>query len=97
MSVESNFAFAFFTLRDWLTKLVPLSQPMRSQTNRCRRLHEFATSSDWFINSTCSHAFSRAWRRLHVFATSSDWFNALFSFVLIDQSNYFGFGFAALI
>ena len=35
-----------------------------------------------------SHAFSRAWRRLHVFASNSDWFIALFTSVVIGQSNY---------
>ena len=43
-----------------------------------------------------SHAFSRAWRRLHVFASSSDWLIVLFMFVVIGQSNNFGFGFTIL-
>ena len=41
-------------------------------------------------------AFSRAWRRLHVFALSSDWFIALFTSVVIGQSNDFGFGLTTL-
>ena len=41
---------------------------------------------------TCSHAFSRAWRRLLVFALSSDWFIVLLTFVVVGQSNNFGFG-----
>ena len=40
---------------------------------------------------TWPHAFSRAWRRLLVFASNSDWFIALFTCVVIGQSNYFGF------
>ena len=43
-----------------------------------------------------SHAFSRAWHGRHVFALSSDWFIGLFTTVVIDQSNYFGFGFTTL-
>ena len=45
---------------------------------------------------TWSHVFSRAWRRLHAFASNSDWFIALFTSVVIGQSNYFGFGFTTL-
>ena len=43
---------------------------------------------------TCSPAFSRALPWLHAFASSFDWFTGL---SVIGQSNYFGFGFAALI
>ena len=45
---------------------------------------------------TCLHAFFRAWGRLHVFASSSDWFIALFTTVVISQSNNFGFGLTTL-
>ena len=38
----------------------------------------------------CSRGFSRAWRRLHVFASNFDWFIALFTPVVIGQSNNFG-------
>ena len=62
---------------DWLTKLAPLSQPMRCKTK---------------TNRPRSHEFSRAWRLLHVFALNSDWFIALFAPVVIGQGNYFGFG-----
>ena len=34
--------------------------------------------------------FSRAWRLLPVFALNSDWFVALFTPVVIGQSNFFG-------
>ena len=52
------FDFFFTTLRDWFLKLAPLSQPMRIKTKTYRgllaafsrawrRLHVFASSSDW--------------------------------------------------
>ena len=56
------FCFCFTTLCDWLAKFAPLFQPMRSKTTTtvrvsrshafsraCRLLHEFASSSDWFV------------------------------------------------
>ena len=43
-----------------------------------------------------SHVLSRAWRRLHAFTSSSDWSFVLFTFSVIGQSYYFGFGFTAL-
>ena len=43
-----------------------------------------------------SHAFSRAWRKLHAFVSNSDWSIALFTSVVIGQSNYFRFGFTTL-
>ena len=36
---------------------------------------------------TCLHAFSQAVCQLHVFALSSDWLIALFTSVVIFQSN----------
>ena len=74
--------FYFTLLCIWLTKLAPLSQPMRSKTKNKSRLQ--------------SHAFSRAWHRLHVSVSSSDWFVVLFTSVVIGQSNYFGFGFTKI-
>ena len=47
--------FCITKLCDWLTKLAPLSQPMRSKTktNRVfaawRQLHVFASNSDWLV------------------------------------------------
>lgn len=38
---------------------------------------------------TRSNSFSCAWRRFFVFASGSDWFIALFSFVVIDQRDWF--------
>ena len=46
---------------------------------------------------TCSHSFSRAWRWLRVFVSSSDWFIGLSDYVVIGQSNYFGFDFMTFI
>ena len=51
--------FCSALLSDSLTEFAPLSQPMRTETNR-----EFAANTP----------FSRAWRQLHVFASNSDWF-----------------------
>ena len=65
--VKRKFTFALFLLCylcDWLAKLAPLSQPMRSKTK---------------TTATCSPSFSRALRRLPiavrlpVFDTSFDW------------------------
>ena len=39
-----------------------------------------------------SHAFSRAWHQLQIFASHSDWLIALFTSVMIGQSNFFAFG-----
>ena len=60
----------------WLKNFAPLSQPTRSKTKTNRDLPA---------------AFSRAWRWLHVFASSSDWSVGLYAFVVIGQSDYFGF------
>ena len=46
--------------------------------------------------ATWSHAFSRAWRRLRAFASSSHWFIVLFTFLMIDDCNCFGFGVTTL-
>ena len=45
----------------------------------------------------CTRDFSRASSELQVIATNSDWFMALFVPVVIDQSDYFGFGFSTVI
>ena len=58
---ESNSCLLWFritALSDWLQKLTPLSQPIRSKTKT--------------IVATCM--FSRASCRLHVFASSLNWF-----------------------
>ena len=46
---------------------------------------------------TRSLTFSRALCQLHVFTSSFDWFIRLSVFFVIDQSDYFGFGFTTLI
>ena len=74
--------YSFLERCDWLAKLAPLSQPMRSKTKT--------------NGVSCSLAFSRACRRLHVFDSNSDWLIALFTSVVIGQSNYFRFGFTTL-
>ena len=74
--------FYFTLLCDWLTKLAPLFQPMRSKTKTNRELH--------------ARAFSRAWRRLHVITSNSDWFTELSVSLVIGQSSCLGFGFTTL-
>jgi len=46
---------------------------------------------------TRSHTFSRALRQLHVISSNFDWFTLLSVSFVIGQSDYFGFGFTALI
>ena len=63
MSVESNSCLLWFritALSDWLKKLAPLSQPIRSKTKT--------------IIATCLCMFSHAFCWLHVFASSLNWF-----------------------
>ena len=71
--------FCVTKLCDWLTKLAPLFQPMRSKTK---------TNCD-----LVARVFPRLASVVHVFALNSDWFVALFVSVVIGQSIYFGFGF----
>ena len=58
MTVESNYMIAIATLSDWLKRLAPVSQPMRSKTNctlsawfsrALSELKVIARSCDWFI------------------------------------------------
>ena len=63
-----------------LAKLVPFFQPLLSKTKTNRVLLAQ-------VSGTC--------RQLRVFALSSNWFIALFTFVVIGQRYYFGFGFTA--
>ena len=39
MTVGSNYALAIATLNDWLTRLAPLFQPMRSKTKTNRTMY----------------------------------------------------------
>ena len=73
--------FCIATLCDWIKRLAPLSQPIRSKTK---------------TNCDLPARVSRAWRRLHVFASSSDWFIGLVTTVVIGQSNNLGFGITTL-
>ena len=40
--------------------------------------------------------FFRSFRQLHAFASSFDWFIELFELSVIDQSEYFSFGFTRI-
>ena len=39
MNVESNYAIAIATLGDWLKRLAPVFQPMRSKTKTNRTMY----------------------------------------------------------
>ena len=39
MTVESNYAIAIATLSDWLKRLAPVFQPMRSKTKTIRTMY----------------------------------------------------------
>ena len=39
MTVESNYVIAIATLSDWLKKVAPVFQPMRSKTKTNRAMH----------------------------------------------------------
>ena len=57
MTVESNYAIAIATLSDWLKRLAPVFQPMRSKTKTSRttwagffpRFKRVADNCDWFL------------------------------------------------
>ena len=67
-------------LRDWLKKIAPLSEPIRSKYKKKTMM-------------TYSPVFSFAWCLLHIVLSSSDWFIVSFVPVVIGQSYSFGFGF----
>ena len=74
---NSRLLIGFALLRsDWLEKLAPLSQAIRSKSKTDHVL--------------LARVFPRL-ALLHVFGSSSDWFTVLFASVVIGQSNYFGF------
>ena len=83
MTVESNYVTATATLNDWLKRLTPVFQPMRSKIKTNRAM--------------CTRDFSRALSKLKIIAGNSDWFIALFAPVVIGRSNCFGFGFSTVI
>ena len=70
--------FCINTLCDWLTKLVPLSQPMgiQAKTNRVLAAHVFP-----HLEVTCTAVTNQ----LHVFASYSDLLIVLFTSVVIGQ------------
>ena len=78
MTVESNYVIVIATLSDWLKRLAPVFQPMRSKPKPI---------------ALCMRDFSRGLSKLHVIARNFDWFIALSAPVVIGRSNYFGFGF----
>ena len=84
MTVESNYAIAIAiaTLIDWLKRLAPVFQPMRSKTK---------------TNRTRTRDFSRALSELQIIARNCDWFIVLFAPVVIGRNNCFGFGFSTVV
>ena len=52
MTVGSNYVIAIVTLSDWLKRLAPVFQPMRSKTKTNRvasELEVISRNCDWFI------------------------------------------------
>ena len=82
MTVKSNYAITIATLRDWLKRLAPVFQPMRSKTKPI---------------APCTRDFSRALNKLQIIARNCHWFIVLFVPVVIDRNNCFGFGFSTTI
>ena len=82
MTVEGNYVIAIATLSDWLKRVAPVFQPMRSRTE---------------TNRTMYPDFSRASSEFQVIARNCDWFIALTAPVVIGRSNCFGFGFSTVI
>ena len=74
MTVESNYVIANATLSDWLKRLAPVFQPMRSKPKSI---------------APCTRHFSRALSELKVIARNCDWFIALSAPVVIGRSNCF--------
>ena len=82
MTVESNYVIAIAALSDWLKRLAPVFQPMRSKPKPI---------------APCTRDFSRASSKLQLIARNCDWFIAPFVPVVIGRSNCFGFGFSTVI
>ena len=72
MTVESNYAIAIATLSDWLKRLAPVFQPMRSKTKTI---------------APCTRDFFRVLSELQVIARNCDWSIAVFAPIVIDRSN----------
>ena len=84
MIVEIKYVIAIVTLSDWLKRLAPVFQPMRSKT-QTKPI------------TPCMRDFSRALSELQVIARNCDRFIALSAPVVIGRSNCFGFGFPTVI
>ena len=82
MTVESNYVIAIATLSDWLKRVAPVFQPIRSTAKTI---------------APCTRDLSRASSELHIIARNCDWFIALPAPVVIGRSNCFGFGFSTVI
>ena len=82
MTVESNYVIVIATLNDWLKRLVPVFQPMRSKTR---------------TNRVCMSDFSRTLSKFQIIPRNCDWFITVFAPVVIGCSNCFGFGFSTVI
>jgi len=78
MTVESNYVIGIATLSDWLKRLAPVFQPMRSKIKTNRTMYAW---------------FSRVSSELQVVAKNCDWFIALHAPLVIGRSNCFGFWF----
>ena len=74
MTVECTYVIAIATLSDWLKRLAPVFQPMRTKPKPI---------------APCARDFSRALSELQVIARNCDWFIALFAPIVIGRSNYF--------
>ena len=79
---SNNYVIAIATLSDWLKRLAPVFQPMRSKTKPI---------------APCTRDLSRAFIELQLIAWNCDWFIALSAPVVIGRSNCFGFGFSTVI
>ena len=84
MTVEINYMIAIATLNDWLKRLAPVLQPMRSKP-KPKPI------------APCTRDFSRALSKLQVIAGNCDWLVALFAPFVIGRSNCFCFGFSTVI
>ena len=84
MTVESNYVIAIATLCDWLKRVAPVFQPIRSKT-KPKPI------------APCTRDFSRALSEFQVIARNCDWFIALPAPVVIGPSNCFRFGFSTVI
>ena len=81
MTVESNYVISIATLSDWLKRLVPVFQSMRSKTKTNRAMYAL---------------FFPRFKRV-IIARNCEWFNTLSAPVVIGRSNCFGFGFSTVI